>query len=197
MKLIRKFAELPVDIIYTYIFPVMALQKKGILYLIPKTISDNLFENVIPSGVLDITRKLKYFIVENERTSRRYLSLIKSNHVIHEIELFPLNKHTRDEDIISYLKPLENGYDTGLMSEAGIPAVADPGSVIVALAHKKNIKVIPLVGPSSILLALMASGLNGQSFSFNGYLPINKQERIRQIRFYEKNQPRIIKPKSS
>jgi 16S rRNA (cytidine1402-2'-O)-methyltransferase len=164
----------------------MALQKKGILYLIPKTISENIFEDVIPSGVLDITRRLKYFIVENERTCRRYLSLIKSNHIISEIELFPLNKHTRGEEINSYLKPLESGHDTGLMSEAGTPAVADPGSVIVALAHKKNIRVVPLVGPSSIMLALMASGLNGQNFSFNGYLQINKQERIRQIRFYEK-----------
>lgn len=164
----------------------MMLQQKGVLYLIPKTISENLFENVIPSGVLNITRRLKHFIVENERTSRRYLSQIKSEYAINEIELFLLNKHTREEEIISYLKPLENGHDTGLMSEAGIPAVADPGSVIVALAHKRNIRVVPLVGPSSILLALMASGLNGQNFSFNGYLPINKQERIRQINFFEK-----------
>lgn len=164
----------------------MTLQKTGILYLIPKTISENFFEDVIPSGVLNITRRLKYFIVENERTSRRYLSQIKSNHVISEIELFPLNKHTREEEINSYLKPLENGHDSGLMSEAGIPAVADPGSVIVALAHKKNIRVVPLVGPSSIMLALMASGLNGQNFSFNGYLPINRQERIQQIKFFEK-----------
>ncbi len=164
----------------------MKINPPGNLYLIPKTISDNAFEEVIPTGVLDITRKLKYFIVENERTARRYLSRIKSIHPINEIELFLLNKHTKYEEIEVFFKIIEAGFDVGLMSEAGIPAVADPGSIIVSIAHQRNFKVVPLVGPSSILLALMASGLNGQNFSFNGYLPINHSEKIRQIKFFEK-----------
>lgn len=160
--------------------------QKGILYLVPKTIADNDFEFVIPSLILEITRNLKYFIVENERTTRRYLSKIKSNHPINEIQLFTLNKHTKYEDIEEFLSPIENGYDMGLMSEAGTPAVADPGSVIVALAHSRHYKVKPLVGPSSIILALMASGLNGQNFSFNGYLPIEKGNRINQLKIFER-----------
>lgn len=164
----------------------MTTSTRGNLYLIPKTISENDFENVIPAGVLNITRQLKYFIVENERTTRRYLSRIRSNFPINEIELFLLNKQTSPGDISGFLRPLEEGYHIGLMSEAGIPAIADPGAAIVALAQKKNYKVVPLTGPSSILLALMASGFNGQNFAFNGYLPINKQDRVSKIKYFEK-----------
>jgi len=165
---------------------IMPALSTGILYLIPKTISENDFEYVIPTGVLGITRNLKHFIVENERTARRYLSRIRSNFPIQEIELFLLNEHTRQEDIPGLLKPLEQGHNMGLMSEAGTPAVADPGAAIVALAHKKNFRVVPLTGPSSILLALMASGFNGQNFAFNGYLPVKKQERAEKLKYFEK-----------
>jgi 16S rRNA (cytidine1402-2'-O)-methyltransferase len=164
----------------------MKKQTAGTLYLIPKTIADCSPEMVIPEGVLRITGKLKFYIVENERTTRRYLSRIKPEHPIADIQLFLLNKHTKPEGLGEFIAPLLKGEDVGLMSEAGTPAVADPGAVIVAMAHRNHIRVVPLVGPSSILLALMASGLNGQNFSFNGYLPIDKYERAQKIRFYEK-----------
>jgi 16S rRNA (cytidine1402-2'-O)-methyltransferase len=165
----------------------MAMNQKtsGTLYLVPKTISAESPGNVIPDNVLEVTRKLKYYIVEDARTARRYLSAIGSSHPIHEIQLFILNKHTNTEDIPGFLIPLKNGEDMGLMSEAGLPAIADPGAVIVSLAHQKNFRVVPLTGPSSIFLALMASGLNGQSFAFNGYLPIDRSEKEKQIHFFE------------
>ena len=157
----------------------------GTLYLVPKTISTESPGNVIPDKVLEITKRLKYYIVEDARTARRYLSAIGSNHPIHEIQFFTLNKHTNSEDIPEFLIPLKNGEDIGIMSEAGLPAIADPGAVIVSLAHQMNCRVVPLTGPSSIFLALMASGLNGQSFAFNGYLPIDRSEKEKRIRFYE------------
>lgn len=164
----------------------MKEQTAGVLYLIPKTIAECLPEMVIPEEVLKITRRLKFYIVENERTTRRYLSQLKPEHPIADIQLFLLNKHTKPEELGEFIAPLLKGEDVGLMSEAGTPAIADPGAVIVAMAHRNQIRVAPLVGPSSILLALMASGLNGQNFSFNGYLPIDKSERVQKIRFYEK-----------
>lgn len=157
---------------------------KGKLYLIPTTIGDTPVNHVIPQLNLSIINQIKYYIVENERTARRSLIKMGIKIPIDDLEFFLLNKHTRKEDIPEFLK-FTDKYDLGLISEAGVPAVADPGSEIVSLAHERNIEVIPLTGPSSILLALMASGLNGQNFAFAGYLPVNKSERILRIRQLE------------
>jgi 16S rRNA (cytidine1402-2'-O)-methyltransferase len=158
---------------------------KGKLYLIPSTIGDTPVEQVIPPYNLSIVNQIRYYIVENERTARRSLIKMRIERAIDDLEFIVLNKHTRKEDIPEFLKKAETS-DLGLLSEAGVPAVADPGSEIVSLAHQKNIEVIPLIGPSSILLALMASGLNGQNFAFVGYLPIHKSERINRLRQLEK-----------
>ena len=144
----------------------------GTLYLIPTTIGSNSWETVIPLAVIAQTRSLKHFIVEDIRTTRRYLSKIGVLTPIDQIDFQLLNEHTKQTEIEMLLKPLMNGIDVGLLSEAGLPAVADPGSQLVAIAHRKGIKVVPLTGPSSIFLTLMASGLNGQNFAFVGYLPI-------------------------
>jgi 16S rRNA (cytidine1402-2'-O)-methyltransferase len=157
---------------------------KGKLYLIPSTIGDTPIGHVIPQLNLSIINDIRYYIVENERTARRELIKMGIETSIDELEFFILNKHTRKEDIPGFLKFTENN-NVGLLSEAGVPGVADPGSEIVSLAHECNIEVIPLVGPSSIVLALMASGLNGQNFAFVGYLPVNKSERIQRIRHLE------------
>lgn len=157
---------------------------KGKLYLIPTTIGDAPVNHVIPQFNLAIINHISYYIVENERTARRSLIKMGIEIPIDDLEFFLLNKHTRKEDIPEFLKITEE-YDLGLLSEAGVPGVADPGSEIVSLAHERNIEVIPLTGPSSILLALMASGLNGQNFAFAGYLPVNKSERILRIRQLE------------
>ena len=156
------------------------------LYLIPTTLGNDSLNHCIPEYVVEQTRQLRHFIVEDVRTARRYLSKLKMPVPIDELCFYELNEHTKPEELHSLTQPLTNGNDVGLMSEAGLPAIADPGKDIVQLAHQKGIKVIPLVGPSSILLALMASGLNGQNFAFNGYLPIKDQERIQQIRMLEK-----------
>lgn len=157
---------------------------KGKLYLIPSTIGDTPVTDVIPSLNLGVINKINHYIVENERTARRELIKMGIETPIDDLEFFVLNKHTRKEDIPEYLKIAENN-DIGLLSEAGVPAVADPGSEVVLLAHQQNIEVIPLTGPSSILLALMASGLNGQNFAFVGYLPVQKNERIKRLRQLE------------
>ncbi len=157
---------------------------KGKLYLIPSTIGDTPVTHVIPPLNLSVINEIKHFIVENERTARRELIKMGIETPIDDLEFFVLNKHTRSEDIPEFLKIAETS-NLGLLSEAGVPAVADPGSEIVALAHQRNIEVIPLIGPSSILLALMASGLNGQNFAFVGYLPVQKHERIKRIRQLE------------
>lgn len=156
------------------------------LYLIPTTLGDVDATCCIPSLVIDITRSLKHFIVEDVRTARRYLSKLKMPVPIDSLFFYELNEHTKPEELHVLLQPLVDDNNVGLMSEAGVPAVADPGKDIVRIAHQKGIKVVPLVGPSSILLALMASGLNGQNFAFNGYLPIKDQERIQRIRALEK-----------
>ena len=157
---------------------------KGKLYLIPSTIGDTPVEYVIPTYNRMIINQLRHFIVENERTARRSLIKMGIECPIDELDFFVLNKHTNKEDIPEFLKTVETT-DVGLLSEAGVPAVADPGSEIVLLAHQKNIEVIPLTGPSSILLALMASGMNGQNFAFVGYLPVHKPEKIKRIRQLE------------
>ncbi len=158
---------------------------KGKLYLIPTPISGSEPENVLPQRVIDITRHLGYFVVEELRTARRYLSRIKVQKPIDELVFFELNEHSQPEAVEAMLTPLLQGYDVGLMSEAGVPAIADPGAILVAAAHRKGIQVIPLVGPSSILLTLVASGLNGQNFAFVGYLPVKPDERRKRIRMLE------------
>lgn len=158
----------------------------GKLFLIPAPIYDDTIKITIPDEVLSIINTLEYFIVENVRTARRYLIKSGINKAIDDIHFYTLNKHTKPEEIPSFLAPVKEGKSIGLLSEAGIPCVADPGAVMVNLAHKLNINVVPLTGPSSIILALMASGLNGQNFSFVGYLPINKQQKIKRIKQLER-----------
>lgn len=155
---------------------------KGNLYLIPVTLGNSDFRKVIPDGVIEITRKLRFFAVEDTRSARRYLRLIDKEFPIDSSQFTELSEHTPDSGIESMLDPALQGNDVGLMSEAGLPCIADPGARLVALAHRKKIRVIPLTGPSSIIMALIASGLNGQSFTFNGYLPVKQNERDAKIR---------------
>lgn len=156
------------------------------LYLIPNTLGECETSNVLPAINIDIIRKIKHFIVEDVRTARRFLKKVDSNINIDELRFYTLNKHTSPNELSSYLEPLEKGFDMGVISEAGCPAIADPGAEVVKMAQTKNLKVVPLVGPSSILLGLMASGFNGQSFAFVGYLPIQGNERTQRIKQLEK-----------
>ncbi|MDP4187710.1 MAG: SAM-dependent methyltransferase [Bacteroidota bacterium] len=158
----------------------------GKLYLIPNTLGEYNIDQVIPAHVKNIVNTLDYFVVENERTARRYLSRMGISKPIDQLFFTVLDEHSRNEEVESMLAPLFKNFDVGIISEAGVPAVADPGSALVNLAHKHQIQVIPLVGPSSIILSLMASGLNGQNFAFRGYLKIKKEERLKQIRMLEK-----------
>lgn len=148
----------------------------GKLYLIPVHLGSENFRDVIPENVLSVTRSLRFFVVEEIRSARRYLRLIDNEFPIDETQFLELNEHTSDSEIIDYLDPVIKGSDMGIMSEAGLPGIADPGARIVAMAHARSIRVVPLTGPSSIIMALVASGLNGQNFSFNGYLPVNPKE---------------------
>lgn len=157
----------------------------GILFLIPNTLGENAPDEVIPQKVIETAKRLRHFIVEDVRTARRYLRRIDRTFPIDDSQFFELNQHTDRSKIEPYIKPLLDGNDMGIISEAGCPAVADPGADIVALAHRKGIRVVPLVGPSSILLAQMASGFNGQSFAFVGYLPIEAAERQKRLRKLE------------
>ncbi len=156
------------------------------IYLVPNVLSENSWQSVLPAQIVPILTDTKYFIVENVRTARRFMKQVNPEIDIDECTFYELNKHTNAGDIPSFLKPVENGFDVAVISEAGCPGVADPGAEVVKIAHRKGIKVVPLVGPSSILLALMASGLNGQNFAFNGYLPVKSIERIRAILNLEK-----------
>lgn len=156
------------------------------LYLIPTTLGDNKIESVIPNDIHSIVKNIRYFIVENLRTARRYLKKIDPSINIDELNFNELNEHTDKKALEEFLKPLYNGFDVGIISEAGCPGIADPGADVVKLAHEKHIRVIPLVGPSSILLSLMASGMNGQNFAFIGYIPVKPVERIKAIREIEK-----------
>lgn len=167
------------------------------LYLIPVTLGETAIEQVLPSYNKEIILQIKYFIVENIRTARRFLKKVDTNINIDGLTFFELNKHTNLEQIENYLLPITNGFHIGIISEAGCPAVADPGSDIVAIAQRKDYNIVPLVGPSSILLSLMASGFNGQSFAFLGYLPVDSSERIRKIkqieqRVYHEDQTQIF-----
>ena len=159
---------------------------KGKLYLIPSPLGDNNPEEVIPAPVLESLTGFRTFVVEEVRTARRYLSRAGLKGKIGELEFHELNEHTDAATIEGYLKLFDNGNDVALISEAGLPAVADPGAQLVALAHNHGIKVIPAVGPSSLMLALMASGLNGQSFAFCGYIPAKTDERRSRLRTLEK-----------
>ena len=164
--------------------------KFGTLYLIPVTLGDDRIaqqiNHVIPPNVVAIAQKLEFFVVESEKSARHFLSAIKTAKPVRELTLNLLNEHTDEKTIPDLLKPLLAGQDVGLMSDAGCPAIADPGAKLVALAHQKGVRVMPLVGPSSILLSLMASGLNGQQFAFLGYLPVDKQARNLKLKEIEK-----------
>ena len=159
---------------------------KGKLFLIPSPLGDNDPKEVIPAPVLDALAGFRTFVVEEVRTARRYLSRAGLKGHIGELEFHELNEHTDPAAIEGYLKLFENGNNVALISEAGLPAVADPGAQLVALAHKHGIEVVPAVGPSSLMLALMASGLNGQSFAFCGYIPAKTDERRSRLRTLEK-----------
>ena len=161
------------------------MQLEKALYLIPVEIGTGPWEMSIPSGNIQTVKGLRTFIVENIRTARRFLRRWDREFPIDECTFYELNGHTRPEAVPAMLDALRRGEPTGLMSEAGCPAVADPGSDVVAIAQREGLKVIPLVGPSSILLSLMASGFNGQGFAFNGYLPIEAAERTKSVKELE------------
>ena len=160
--------------------------EKGILYLIPSPLGENAPMEVLPLTVRKVIGEVTHFIVENEKDARRFIKRISPKKDQSLLQLYPLNKFTSPEEILTYLDPIREGITMGVISDAGCPGVADPGAEIVKMAHRKNIVVRPLVGPSSILLALMSSGLNGQNFAFNGYLPIDKSKRQKEIKKLEK-----------
>jgi len=171
--------------------------KLGKLYMIPVPLGENDPAEVLAPTVRATIARIDDYIVENEKTARRFIKSIYPEKVQSSLRLSSLNKHTQPEELQAMLMPCLQGKDAGIMSESGCPGVADPGAILVKMAHEKGIQVVPLVGPSSILLALMASGMNGQSFAFNGYLPIDKAEKKSALKFYErlsaeKNQSQIF-----
>lgn len=159
---------------------------KGRLYLIPSPLGENDPAEVIPAPVLKSLEGFRTFVVEEVRTARRYLSKAGLRGKIGELEFHELNEHTDEATIEGYLRLFDGGNDVALISEAGLPAVADPGAQLVALAHRHGIEVVPCVGPSSLMMALMASGLNGQSFAFCGYIPAKTDERRNRLKTLEK-----------
>ena len=167
------------------------------LYLLPVTLGDTAIDKVLPAYNAGIIREIKHFIVEDVRSARRFLKKVDREIDIDTLSFYPLNKHTSPEDISGYLNPLAEGHSMGVISEAGCPAVADPGADVVAIAKRRNLKVVPLVGPSSIILSVMASGFNGQSFAFHGYLPIEPNERSKRLkelegRIYSEHQTQLF-----
>ena len=167
------------------------------LYLLPVTLGDTAIDKVLPAYNAGIIREIKHFIVEDVRSARRFLKKVDREIDIDSLSFYPLNKHTSPEDISGYLNPLAEGHSMGVISEAGCPAVADPGADVVAIAQRRNLKVVPLVGPSSIILSVMASGFNGQSFAFHGYLPIEPNERSKRLkelegRIYSEHQTQLF-----
>lgn len=154
------------------------------LYLFPVTLGETDVENVIPVFNIDLIKTITFFIAEDAKSARHFLKKCKYPD-ISAANISELNRHTKPEDYPFLIKPLTEGKDVGLLSEAGCPGIADPGADIVKLAHQKNIKVVPLVGPSSIILSIMASGFNGQDFAFTGYLPIDKSQRTKRIKELE------------
>ncbi len=172
-------------------------QPKGILYLIPSLLGDTSIESSLPAYNLEIIRSLDEFIVEDIRSARRFLIKTKTEKIIDSLTFHLCNEHSNDADIDFIMKNLMNGKNAGLISEAGCPSIADPGAEIIQFAHRNNIRVVPLVGPSSILLALIASGLNGQNFAFNGYLPKKEPDRIKALKqletlVWQKNQTQLF-----
>jgi len=155
------------------------------LYLIPVTLGESSIERVLPAYNRDIILKIKHFIVEDLRSARRFLKKTDKEINIDELHFYELNQHTSPAGISAFLEPMKQGFDMGVISEAGCPAIADPGAEVVCLAQEKDFRVVPLVGPSSILLSLMASGFNGQNFAFNGYLPIQANERTKALKRLE------------
>ena len=156
------------------------------LYLVPSLLSEGDWQQVLPAQIFPVLTETRYFIVENVRTARRFMKLVNKEIDIDKCTFFEINKRTRVQDIPQFLDPIKKGNHVAIISEAGCPGVADPGAEVVKIAHKKGVKVVPLVGPSSILLALMASGLNGQNFAFNGYLPVKPAERAKSILNFER-----------
>ncbi len=170
---------------------------KGKIYLIPNVIADETSSAVIPQQVIDTLPSIQHFLVEDLRTARRYLSSLKVFPSIEVLQFEVLNKETTEQQLPALMKPIMEGLNVGVISESGCPGVADPGALAVNYAHENHIQVVPLVGPSSILLALMASGLNGQQFTFHGYLPIEAREAATRIKELEriskaKNQTQIF-----
>ncbi len=160
---------------------------QGTLYLIPTTLGETAeTADVLPMKINAVINLIDEYIVENEKSARQYLKKMGIKKPLQEIILHPLNQHTVAQEISGYLDNIANGKNIGIISEAGCPGIADPGAEVVALAHERNVPVVPLVGPSSILLALMASGFNGQSFTFHGYLPKERHERIKKLKELEK-----------
>ena len=159
---------------------------QGKLYLIPTTLGENEPLEVMPLSVKKVVEEVDYFIVENEKSARRFIKKITPKKSQPSLKIMMLDKYAEEVETRKYLDVCKEGISVGLLSEAGVPAIADPGASIVKLAHEKNIQVVPLVGPSSILMAMMASGMNGQNFAFNGYLPIDKSDRKRTIKELER-----------
>ena len=175
----------------------MTNSKKGKLYLIPTTLGECNVEDVLPNAISRTIDFVDYFIVENEKTARKSIKASNPKKIQADLKLFTLNKHTLTSEHNKMIQPCLEGKNVGLMSEAGCPGIADPGAVIVKMAHEKSIQVVPLVGPSSILLALIASGMNGQNFAFNGYIPIDKSDKKSFLKMLEnlsivKNQSQIF-----
>jgi len=160
--------------------------RKGKLYLIPVPLGDNALDEVLPPAVRERAKSLRHFVAENAKSARAFLKALPCATPVQQIEISELNEHTGAAAVPALLAPLLDGFDLGLISEAGCPAVADPGAALVALAHAAGIQVVPLVGPSSLLLALMASGLSGQCFAFHGYLPAKDDARKNRLRELEK-----------
>ncbi len=159
--------------------------KDAALYLIPTTLGGTPVDRALPAYNTQIISDLSYFIVENVRSARRFLKQCDKEIDIDTLTFYELNQHTDRQHISEYLKPIRQGESVGIISEAGCPAIADPGADVVAIAQRERIKVVPLVGPSSLLMAVMASGFNGQSFAFHGYLPIDNAERIKKLKQLE------------
>ncbi len=155
------------------------------LFLIPVTLGDTEHRRVLPEYNRDVILSIRHFIVENVRTARRFLKKVEPGIVIDDLTFYELNKHTSPEQVAGYLAPLAKGESVGVISEAGCPAIADPGADVVAIAQRKDYPVVPLVGPSSILMSVMGSGFNGQSFAFHGYLPIEGGERAKTLKRLE------------
>jgi 16S rRNA (cytidine1402-2'-O)-methyltransferase len=165
----------------------MTKTSPGTLYLIPLPIASETHDQVLPAYNTTILQQITHFLVEDERTARRFIKKVGHPIALEDIQILPFNKHSPLQDLETCIKPLLSGHDMGILSEAGCPGIADPGAVVVHYAHQQNIPVIPLVGPCSILLALMASGFSGQNFAFHGYLPINKeacQQAIKQLEMH-------------